>query len=456
MESKQIRIRFLQSRKYNGIILSQGLCKELGLESQKQIYVQFGQKRVFSRVIKTQKGEQDIWISESIRKQLEMPFSGSLRVTVNGDTLRIGPVIGILTTGIRTIENQVVSKRAYFFKHLLSAQKGEPLYYFLFTPEDVDWDSKTVRGLFWHEDAKTSGWRRADVPFPDVVYNRIPDRYTERQEEIKRFTSKLEKETDAKMFNAFFFNKWAIHQSLVNHPVIGEHIPETYIAPDKTMIQNMLQKHTMIYLKPIFGSLGLGIFKITYQGEKGYYCRYNDKGKNVLKHYKNISTFLNKHFASHRLQRYVVQQGIQLVKHNGRPLDFRVHVHKDHENKWVVAAVAAKIAGEGSVTTHVRTGGTVLSGKDLLKIIFPQYGYFLEEKVRDTAVKLANAIETKVDPNVGEIGFDIGIDTNEKIWMFEANSRPGRSIFKSSSLKEADKKSLHLILDYSLYLANFV
>jgi hypothetical protein len=455
MESKQIRIRFLQDRKYNGIILSQGLCKDLGLESQKQIYIQFGQKKVLSRIIKTQKSEKDLWLPETIRKQLEMPFSGSLRATVNGNTLRIGPVIGILTTGIRTIENQVVSKRAYFFKHLLSAQKGEPLYYYLFTPEDVDWSTKTVQGLFWYEDGSTSGWRRARVPFPDVIYNRIPDRYTERQEEIKRFINKLEKETEAKMFNAFFFNKWAIHQSLEGHPVIGEHIPETYIAPNTEMIQTMLQKHRMIYLKPIFGSLGLGIYKITDQGEKGYFCRYNDKGKNILKRYKNISSFLKEHFTSHRLQRYVVQQGIQLVKYDKRPLDFRVHVHKNHENKWVVAAVAAKIAGQGSVTTHVRTGGTVLSGKDLLKIVFPQYGYFLEEKVRDTAIKLAEAIEAKVDPNVGEIGFDIGIDANEKIWMFEANSRPGRSIFKYTSLKEADKKSLHLILDYSLYLANF-
>ena len=37
--------------------------------------------------------------------------------------------------------------------------------------------------------------------------------------------------------------------------------------------------------------------------------------------------------------------------------------------------------------------------------------------------------------HIGEIGFDLGIDQTGAIWMFEANSRPGREIFQHVSLK---------------------
>ena len=136
-------------------------------------------------------------------------------------------------------------------------------------------------------------------------------------------------------------------------------------------------------------------------------------------------------------------------------MDFRVHAHKNSNNEWVVAAIAAKIAGQGSVTTHVRTGGTVISGDDLLQRVFPSRSSEIELALKETAIKLAEAIESRIDQNIGELGFDLGIDETGHIWMFEANSRPGRSIFKHDSLKEADRKSIHLIVDYSRYLANF-
>lgn len=455
MESKRVRVQFLPSNKHNGIILSYDLCRELGIENQKHIYVQLGQRRVFTRLLKKKTGTNDLLISPALRKELVVPFGGQLHVKLENHTLRIGPVVGILTTGITMVDNQVVSKRTSFFRHLLSAQKGEGLYYFLFTPGDVDWETKTVRGMFLQEGAGGSVWRGAVVPLPDVIYNRIPDRYSEKSATVKTFKAKLEQLTDTKMFNPSFFNKWSIHQQLLGHPFATQHIPETYVAPTVNKIQAMLQKHRMVYLKPVAGSLGLGIIKIVYRPGTGYFCSYHNKSHNVLRRYRSLPALIQAHFPHSRLGTYLVQQGIQLIKYNDRPLDFRVHVHKNRDNQWVVAAIAAKIAGQGSVTTHVRTGGTVISGDELLRRVFHHQGESVEQTLKETAVQLAYAIESRVNQNIGELGFDIGIDESGHIWMFEANSRPGRSIFKHNSLKDADKKSIHLIVDYSRYLANF-
>ncbi|HJV44944.1 MAG TPA: YheC/YheD family protein [Bacillota bacterium] len=455
MESKRVQIQLLQSQQYNGIIISTDLCKELGIDSQKNIYVQLGERKVWTRILKTKRTDLSIIIPTSLRTELNIPFGGKLHVIVENDTLRIGPVVGILTTGIQVKDHQLISQRASFFKHLLSAQKEESLFYFLFTPADVNWSNKIVSGLFLSQNNGVAVWRRGSIPFPDVVYNRIPDRGSERTASVQDFKTKLANLTQAQMFNPTFFNKWAIHQQLVNHPTVGQYIPETFHSPNLNTIQMMLKKYRLVYLKPVGGSLGLGILRITFKPGEGYFCRYNNGSNNILRRYRNLSSLIATHLPRQRMNNYLVQQGISLIKYEDRPLDFRVHVHKNRENQWVVAAIAAKIAGEGSVTTHVRTGGTVLSGQELLKEVYYSQGEYFAEQVRECTIQLAEVIETKLKQNIGELGFDIGIDTKGRIWMFEANSRPGRSIFKYDSFKEADQRSIHLIVDYSRYLSKF-
>jgi hypothetical protein len=160
-------------------------------------------------------------------------------------------------------------------------------------------------------------------------------------------------------------------------------------------------------------------------------------------------------FRNRRLGSYLVQQGIQLATFQKRPFDFRVHLHKNQQNEWVVSCMAAKVAGSGSVTTHVRTGGTVIPGEELLAYLFGRQWQIMQERIAEAAIKLATAIEQAHDVYLGELGLDMGIDTHGHVWMFEANSKPGRSIFKHARLKQADEASRSLILDYSCYLANF-
>ena len=134
MESKRVRIQFLQSS-HHGLVMSYDLCRELGIENRKQIYVQLGQKRVNTRLLKTKRGNLDIWFPPTLRRELVVPFGGEMNVKVEGDTVRIGPSVGILTTGISMVGNKLISQRASFFRHLLSGQKGVGMYYFLFSLE---------------------------------------------------------------------------------------------------------------------------------------------------------------------------------------------------------------------------------------------------------------------------------------------------------------------------------
>ncbi|MEX2104260.1 MAG: YheC/YheD family protein, partial [Bacilli bacterium] len=93
----------------------------------------------------------------------------------------------------------------------------------------------------------------------------------------------------------------------------------------------------------------------------GFLCRFLSRGQNKLQKFATVSGLLRTvmpNFA--RLQTYIIQQGIVLDRYNNRPVDYRVHLHRNGNNEWAVAAIAAKVAGDGSVTTHVRTGGMVV------------------------------------------------------------------------------------------------
>lgn len=152
---------------------------------------------------------------------------------------------------------------------------------------------------------------------------------------------------------------------------------------------------------------------------------------------------------------YVVQQGIRLIEIDGCPIDFRFHMHKNGSNQWVTVGIGAKKAGRGSVTTHIKNGGSLLTPERALSRSFGDRSEEVLEKARKVAVTLAEAIERQHPHLIGELGFDLGIDQSENIWMFEANSKPGRSIFQHPSLRAEGKASVDHILEHCLYLSRF-
>ncbi|MDO7486367.1 hypothetical protein Q5O89_12050 [Peribacillus frigoritolerans] len=65
---------------------------------------------------------------------------------------------------------------------------------------------------------------------------------------------------------------------------------------------------------------------------------------------------------------------------------------------------------------------------------------------------LSDSIEKNLDGIIAEIGFDFGLDKKGQVWMFEANSKPGRSIFSHPKLKDFELLTRKLSLDYAIYL----
>ncbi|WP_232698853.1 YheC/YheD family endospore coat-associated protein [Brevibacillus daliensis] len=457
MESLAVRLSFLTYLRVKAIVLPSHLCREWGLKHKMIITISHGQKNSRALVMEDTQIQSGrvVKLTSPLKKALAIPYAGTIHIKNENGTLRIGPSIGIVTTGIKTDTQTLLGGRTRFFKKLLMAQKGKGVYYFLFSPDEVDWESNQVNGWFLlpNEQGEYS-WRQCVTAMPDSLYDRIPSRAAEAKDDVQDFKIKLITETHVPIFNLGFFDKWGVHQRLSYMPEVTNYIPETHLAPTLDMLESMLEKYPMLYLKPKNGSLGYGIVKVQ-RLSNGFRVSYRMGGSNFSKTFAKLANLYRHIFRTRQVSNYLIQQGIQLCTYKGRPFDFRVHLHKNLDNNWVVSCMAAKVAGVGSVTTHVRTGGFVIPGRELLETLFPDRFDELEEQIREASVRLAQSMELAYSTHLGELGLDMAIDLNGDIWMFEANSKPGRSIFKHDRLKRADELSRSLLVDYSRYLANF-
>ena len=410
--------------------------------------VSFGSFTCQCTILPHREQKEEVLVSQDVYEQLKIPSNGHIHLFQQEDTIHIGPLIGIFTAGFTNSLLRPIGERSLFFAKILTVQKSVGAFAFVFGVQQINWEKGTINGYFYNK----SGWETIEVPFPHVIYDRLPNRKTENLHALKQIKHRLKDEYLIPWFNPGFFNKWEVHQLLHKDTNISRYFPETHKHPTFSLLERMLSSYGHVFLKPENGSLGLGVYQFIYsRAEEAYYCRYRDeKNNNRLRKFSSLEKMVNFLFKNKQLKHYIVQQGISLVRIDEKKVDFRVHTNKNEDGKWQVSAVAAKIAGKGSVTTHLNNGGVVKTVDE----IFPNKAEYqkIMNQLENVALTLSESIDEKVEGTIGEIGFDLGIDKNNEIWVFEANSKPGRSIFSHPKLKKHDLLTRQLSMSYALYL----
>lgn len=410
--------------------------------------IAFGSKSVEADFVHMPATKERIKISRKISELLHFPdCQVPLHVFFEDQTMFIGPLIGIFTAGFTPFPLRPIGERSHFFAKLLSVQKEVGTLPFVFGEQHINWEQGLIKGYFYHENK----WKAYDVPFPNVIYDRLPNRRSEKDPLLSSVKKRLQTDYLIPWYNPGFFNKLDIYEKLQQESTVTDYLPETHPFSSFSLIETMLSQHGHVYVKPMNGSLGIGVHQIIYDRDHDvYYCRYQERsGIKRLRRFPSLESLFKFVFKGKNLEKMLVQQGIRLLRYNQRIVDFRVHTNKDDNGTWHVTAIAAKIAGTGSVTTHVRSGGEV---KTLMEIFSQEECDRYREKLTTASLSLSKALEKNIGGIIGEIGFDLGIDRNGDVWLFEANSKPGRSIFHHPSLKEFDFLTRKLSMAFPVFL----
>ncbi|CAM4356451.1 YheC/YheD family protein [Paenibacillus alkaliterrae] len=221
-------------------------------------------------------------------------------------------------------------------------------------------------------------------------------------------------------------DKWAKTLVLWADRKLRKHIPMTKKLT-KDSLRTMLRQYGMVYVKPARGSLGRGVMKAEMGGPgsggsaKRSYAYQLGERKSAFLSYKAFYRSLLKDTKG---ERYIVQKGIRLLKHKGRPFDIRLVVQRAPRGGWAATGTVGRAAHPRKIVTNGSQGGSIYPTAYLLKK-YASAGkrrLMLKRMDRlgiDTVKRLHRAY-----PWIVEIGLDLAIDRKLKPWILEVNTIP--------------------------------
>ncbi|WP_051271551.1 YheC/YheD family protein [Shimazuella kribbensis] len=355
---------------------------------------------------------------------------------------QLGPFVAILTSDNR----KPFAGNHRNFADLIQMGRCTGITVYVLTPKGILEDKSYVHGYLLEEIKPIPKFRKAILPTPDAVYNRIPYRQDEQSVAVLNAVQYL-KRKNIPMFNPHFFNKWSLYQTL-SPTSCRTHLPATSKLTDYPSFRQMMISHAPLILKPVEGKAGIGMMKV--EGKGPYVLTHQTKKqKEQLKyhHLQQVYEQIKKKAAN---RGYLIQQAIELATYQDRPFDIRMLIQKDQTALWKVSGIGVRIAGKKAISTHVPMGGRIEQVDRVLGSAFPTQKEALQHQLTKLGIQFAQEIEEKTRENHGEMSMDIGIDTKGKLWFFEANAKPQK--FDEPAIRT---KSLSRILEYACFLAGF-
>ncbi|MFY9415889.1 MAG: YheC/YheD family protein [bacterium] len=153
-----------------------------------------------------------------------------------------------------------------------------------------------------------------------------------------------------------YFDKWSLHQALQKHRDVREHLPKTLLY-DGQNVEKMLQDYKVIYIKTCTGSNGRGVIRVAREiiGYTMTFFGQTQVEKKIVS-LSHLKEEVRKIIGSSRA---IVQQGLDLVTHNGAIVDLRPLVQKNGQGEWQVTAIPVRVGVRGAHITSTRTGSQV-------------------------------------------------------------------------------------------------
>jgi UDP-N-acetylmuramoyl-tripeptide--D-alanyl-D-alanine ligase len=199
-------------------------------------------------------------------------------------------------------------------------------------------------------------------------------------------------------------------------------------------------------LKPASGHKGINVYHIKKNG--GSFCVL-DGSEAADYTAAGISKFI---LDKKKREEYIVQPYVNCRTKAGEPYDFRLHVQKGRYGQWIVSAIYPRISQSGSIVCNIGQGGRTYGNDDFLEKEFGADSFNIKRYLEIFSLQLASHLdEIQTDlygEELDELGIDIGMDKDKKIYIYEVNWRPGHPPFIKVDLSLI-KNTVH----YAIFLA---
>ena len=427
--------------------LGETLAKKLGIY-QHSILVQFGSSVSTAYLWLTKQKKSILQCSQQLAKQLLIPSSSTLYARFDNQSIRlwIGPLLGILIDTIPSNHSKnPFGLMTKFLEECSNAGKKHGIQVAILSPQALSVVNKEMQTWIFHENK----WIKATLPLPDVIYNRITSRRVEANKELQAKLNILRTHYQIPIFNETFLDKLQVHQLLSKEAKILHMLPETHRF-QKSRLRKMLYQYPILYLKPTNGSLGKGIIRLIRRPHQIFYQSSTPNGTVTLT-FRSIAECLKKISERIGRQSYLIQRGLNLATYGGRQLDFRVLAQKNNFGTWSITSMVARIANNHHIVSNLASGGTIRKASEVIKELnLPVKPSIRQMKL--TALTITRTFEKLAKGHFAELGIDLALDKNGKIWLIEINSKPSKTDDSVMNPTLSTRPSVTRLMNYIHFL----
>lgn len=327
-----------------------------------------------------------------------------------------------------------------FLRELSQAARLVGVRLIVFSPLDINWGQGSVLGFTYKTGA---GWQAKHYPVPQVVYDRL---FPSRGHWGLYFgqVARMRRAFRVTMMGRGLHGKWQMYRIVRRYEDLRPYLPETRLASVRNLA-HMLNRFETVFVKPVFGSGGKGIASIR-RWRGGYVV------ERVGHPRVRVSSLAGAIAALGGLnRRYLIQQGLKLNYLRGSTFDIRAIVQKNGEGKWQISGKAVRAGRRGNITSNLHTGGRAHSVPSVLQYCFPGRAAEIEGEIDNVAIRVAEVMNKHAGP-LCDLGLDMGVDIEGKVWLIEVNSKPGRKVFLQIGDREGRQRAVRTLMEYAKYL----
>lgn len=333
------------------------------------------------------------------------------------------------------------------------AGKLEGFEVFTFSAADLDTASGRLHGYCLEQDR----WIRREVPYPDVIYDRCffasrRDRY-----DFLDALSRLAEQKPHRLLNSKLPSKLTVYNAWSSAPDLLPYLPPTVpFCAWKQMVAATERYSRGIILKPAAGMQGRGIAHVRRDPLTSEWIvrgrtMSNQPFRRRFRCSKELIPWITAFTES---STFLLQPYLTLTGASGKPYDIRSLMQKDGRGRWRCTGTSAREGAAQSVTSNLHGGGSVRPALETLTV---NLGSTIAEPLLSRIHTISGQAAIQLERHCGrfgELAFDFGIEPDGKLWLLEANAKPGRDCWRRADNPELHQLSIDRLLHYARYLAN--
>ncbi|MBT2601826.1 YheC/YheD family protein [Bacillus sp. ISL-53] len=395
----------------NCLTIHPNMAKQNNITARKRWFLRFGIQALEIKLrTSSSLEENELKISVDVIENLRIPLNCRFEIRRENNEILLGPYIGILTASKKSSLDesvQYLSNYLYDYDHIGGAALA-------FSLESINPIENTIEGYLYNSEMKK--WEPGVFAYPASVFKIIFLN--------KYWRNHFQTVFGRRFFNSYVFNKWEMYKWLSESSEFLPYLPKTMIYNHAEDLDFLLGIYNEIFVKPVHGSMGDRIFRVSKNEVNGLKLEYHQNGVPHEKQFSNIQE-LDAYFKSQFKRKIIIlQQALDLISYEGKRIDFRIVMVKNQSGVWEDMCMVAKYGQQGSIVTNILAGGTAEIGEITIQKIFglsDEEVYRFRKEISRIVLKAADRIE-ECGVHCGNLGIDVAIDTSRNVWIIEMNN----------------------------------